>query len=144
MQQILILIFFFISGTASATRPIVSHQQIIQWSSVILEGTILNFENVPAPNRQTYFTHDPIALAVTLKVTKSWKGNLSGQVKAYTWALGKAPCTGIEIKKGEPYLLYADWDEAKRVLTFDFCRNFRPMKAPYTAEDLRLLKQLFP
>ncbi len=144
MKRILILSFLLNAAAASGTRPIVNQQQIIQWTPVIVEGILLNYENVPAPNRQTYFTHDPVALAVTLKVTKSWKGNLAGQLKVYTWALGKAPCTGIEIRKGQPYLLFADWNEAKTVLTFDFCRNFRPLKAPYAAEDLRLLNQIFP
>jgi len=138
------LIFLLLPALANATRPFISPEQLIQLTPVIFEGEVIAFKIVKAPTRETYFTYDEDALEVTLKISKSWKENLTGQVKAFTWAIGKAPCTGVEIKKNETYLVYAEWDKPKKNLLFDFCRGFRPLKASYLEDELKILKRLYP
>ncbi len=127
-----------------SSRRYVSLEESIAQSSLIFEGTVVDFKNVPAPHRESYFTHDAEALELKVRISKTWKGTLQGDVKVYTWALGKAPCSGIELKKAEAYLIYAEPNPAKKVLTFDFCNGLRPLKAPYVQSDLRILNQLYP
>lgn len=144
MPFLVSVFIIFASPFASATRPSVSLEEVIQQTPLIFEGVVVDFANVTAPNRETYFANDNKALEVTLKISKSWKGSLKGQLKVFTWALGKAPCSGIELKRNEAYLVYADWDMSKKIVTFDFCRGLRPLRAVYTQEDLAILKRLFP
>ncbi len=139
-----LLAFLTVSSVANASRPFVSLEQIIKLTPVIFEADVLEFKNVPAPNREMYFTNDDQALEISVKISKSWKGEQKGQLMAYTWALGKAPCTGVEIKKNTNYLIYGEWDKSKKSLMFDFCRGFRPTKETYVEEDLAILKKLYP
>lgn len=138
-----LLASFLIPLIANASRPYVSLEQIIQQTPIIFEAKVLEFKSVIAPNKEMYFTYDDTAMEVSLHVSKSWKGNQKGKVMAYTWAHGKAPCTGIEIAKSENYLIYAEWDKSKEHLMFDFCRGFRPTKAKYVEEDIAILKRLY-
>jgi hypothetical protein len=139
----LLFVVITFSSLANATRPFISMEQIIEQTPVIFEANVLEFKNVKAPNREMYFTYDEEALEISLQISKSWKGAQKGNLKAYTWALGKAPCTGIEIKKNSNYLIYAELDKSKKNLMFDFCRGFRPTKAKYVEGDLAILKRLF-
>lgn len=74
---------------------------------------------------------------ITLKVTRWWKGGDSPEVVLHTQA-STASC-GINLTKGENFLVYAELDSKKKILRTTSCNRTRPEKIAEAAGDFKEL-----
>lgn len=124
-SSVLLIFSVLASLPALATRPAISFEQIVDGTPIIFDGQVLEFKEVPAPVKEFYFTDEKQALSARFRVLKQWKGLKQKEVTAFTWPLGKAPCSGVEIKKDAKYLVFAHWDTKKKHILFDFCSGLQ-------------------
>lgn len=125
-----LLICLLLPAAPSWARIAISQETIFERMPVIFSGKVTSVEETDAPTHDFYFTNETKAMAVHFDIDHSWKGPGEKSLTVYTWPKGAAPCTSVTIEAGKSYILWGEWDNAKKNILFDFCRAFMPVDAP--------------
>jgi hypothetical protein len=140
----LVIVLVYLSATpVAAARIKISMEELFKSMPIIFEGKVTEIKETEAPNHDLYLTNQTKALSVTFKIVKSWKGTNAQNITIYTWPSGQAPCTGVEIKEGKTYIVWAEWDKTKKDILFDFCGGFLSGDAPDAQNINEKLNNMF-
>lgn len=123
-----------------ATRPFLSMDEYIEKMPIIFDGEIMSLSNVTSPVNEAYLYSEKEALAIRVKVSRTFKGINAAEATLYTWIQNRAPCKIEDLKIKSRYLFYAEWDKTKKYLLTNLCRGVRESTKENPLPDYEILE----
>lgn len=127
----------------AAHREHISNEELIRRMPVIFVATLSNKNKTVSPASENVLFDSDMSLQLNF-INVEWKKPRlpSKSITVYTWLPEKASCTNSELKLGNTYLVFGEYDSSNKYLIANSCGHIQERDTADVANLIRTIDKV--